>query len=92
MSAAHDLSDALTHAVTTIQNGQQSQRTDEALLETARNDRRSHRSKWRNIVGFWMLGMCNNYGYVVMLTAAFDIIKQFHPVNWLTMSCLQMAH
>lgn len=29
---------------------------------------------WRNLVAFWILGLCNNYGYVVMLTAANDII------------------
>lgn len=30
--------------------------------------------KWRNIIGFWILGLCNNYPYVIMLSAAFDII------------------
>ena len=30
--------------------------------------------KWRNIVGFWILGLCNNYPYVIMLSAAFDIL------------------
>ena len=31
-------------------------------------------TKWRNIVGFWLLGLLNNYPYVIMLSAAFDII------------------
>jgi hypothetical protein len=31
---------------------------------------------WRDLVAYWILGMCNNYGYVVMLTAAHDIIKE----------------
>jgi len=31
--------------------------------------------KWRNIVGFWILGLCNNYPYVIMLSAAFDILS-----------------
>ena len=31
-------------------------------------------SKWRNILSFWLLGFLNNYPYVVMLSAAFDII------------------
>lgn len=66
----------LETAVTTIQNRQQPT-TETAPLIAGRIE---DRSKWRNIIGFWMLGMCNNYGYVVMLTAAFDIIKQFHPV------------
>lgn len=33
-------------------------------------------TKWRNIIGFWILGLTNNYPYVVMLSAAFDIIHQ----------------
>lgn len=36
-------------------------------------------AKWRDCVGFWILGMCNNYGYVVMLSAAHDIIKSLNP-------------
>nr|XP_023648058.1 battenin isoform X2 [Paramormyrops kingsleyae] len=31
---------------------------------------------WRNIAGFWWLGLCNNFAYVVMLSAAHDILKQ----------------
>lgn len=34
--------------------------------------------KWRNTLSFWILGMCNNYGYVVMLSAAIDIINRFN--------------
>ncbi|XP_047428683.1 battenin isoform X2 [Mugil cephalus] len=30
---------------------------------------------WRNWIGFWVLGLCNNFGYVVMLSAAHDILK-----------------
>ena len=33
-------------------------------------------TKWRNIIGFWILGLVNNYPYVVMLSAAFDIIHR----------------
>ena len=33
-------------------------------------------TKWRNIIGFWILGLCNNFPYVIMLSAAFDIIQQ----------------
>ena len=36
-------------------------------------------SGWRNLVAFWILGLCNNYGYVVMLSAAHDILAhEFH--------------
>lgn len=37
--------------------------------------------KWRNILSFWMLGLCNNYGFVVMLSAAYDIIKRFNGIS-----------
>lgn len=30
---------------------------------------------WRDLVAYWIFGLCNNFGYVVMLTAAHDIIK-----------------
>lgn len=36
-------------------------------------------NKWtkiRPLVAYWILGLCNNYGYVVMLTAAADIIGE----------------
>ncbi|XP_069840559.1 battenin isoform X2 [Dendropsophus ebraccatus] len=33
------------------------------------------RSHWRNRSAFWLLGLCNNFAYVVMLSAAHDILK-----------------
>ncbi|KAM4635504.1 battenin [Polymixia lowei] len=33
-------------------------------------------SRWRNWSGFWFLGLCNNFAYVVMLSAAHDILKK----------------
>ncbi|XP_047365002.1 battenin [Vespa velutina] len=38
-------------------------------------ERKLKRTRWRNLVAFWILGMCNNYGYVVMLSAAHDILN-----------------
>ena len=38
---------------------------------------RAGRNLWRDLTAYWMLGLCNNYGYVVMLSAAHDIISQF---------------
>lgn len=32
---------------------------------------------WRDLAAYWILGLCNNYGYVVMLSAAHDIIGRF---------------
>lgn len=31
---------------------------------------------WKNAMGFWLLGLCNNFSYVVMLSAAHDILRQ----------------
>ncbi|MBN3307081.1 CLN3 protein, partial [Amia calva] len=33
-------------------------------------------TRWRNISGFWLLGLCNNFAYVVMLSAAHDILSR----------------
>ena len=32
-------------------------------------------TRWRNIVAFWIFGLCNNFPYVIMLSAAFDILS-----------------
>lgn len=40
--------------------------------------------RWRDLTAYWVLGLCNNYGYVVMLSAAHDIISRLDgpmPVN-----------
>ncbi|KAK0058494.1 battenin [Biomphalaria pfeifferi] len=31
---------------------------------------------YRNLVAFWLFGLCNNFAYVVMLSAAHDILKE----------------
>lgn len=36
---------------------------------------RSQPASKRDLISFWIFGLCNNYGYVVMLTAAMDIIN-----------------
>ena len=33
---------------------------------------------YRNLVVFWIIGLCNNFSYVVMLSAAFDILQKQH--------------
>ncbi|TNN65045.1 Battenin [Liparis tanakae] len=38
-------------------------------------------SLWRNWSGFWLLGLCNNFAYVVMLSAAHDILKTQQSQN-----------
>ncbi|KAJ8347348.1 hypothetical protein SKAU_G00287490 [Synaphobranchus kaupii] len=45
---------------------------------------RGRDSFWRNLSGFWLLGLCNNFAYVVMLSAAHDILKQQETHNTTT--------
>ncbi|XP_067172873.1 battenin [Apteryx mantelli] len=33
-------------------------------------------SRWRDNAAFWILGLCNNFAYVVMLSAAHDILRR----------------
>lgn len=37
--------------------------------------------RWRDLTAYWILGLCNNYGYVVMLSAAHDIISRIDNPN-----------
>lgn len=37
--------------------------------------------RWRDLTSYWIFGLCNNYGYVVMLSAAHDIIGRIHSYN-----------
>lgn len=36
---------------------------------------------WRDLVAYWIFGLCNNFGYVVMLTAAHDILGEVSGSN-----------
>lgn len=51
--------------------------------------------RWRDLTAYWLLGLCNNYGYVVMLSAAHDIISRINTnsahdnvSNCLYMNCM----
>ncbi|CAF4393933.1 unnamed protein product, partial [Rotaria sp. Silwood2] len=51
-------------------------------FSSAGDRNRSERRKWwLEFIGFWLLGLCNNFGYVVMLSAAHDILKQEQTDN-----------
>ncbi|CAI4230137.1 unnamed protein product [Auanema sp. JU1783] len=45
----------------------------------------------RNVVAFWFFGLCNNYGYVIMLSAAEDIMddQQHKPASNATKHCFE---
>lgn len=42
---------------------------------------------WRDLVSYWIFGLCNNFGYVVMLTAAHSIIKELNG-NEVCLKCI----
>uniref|UniRef100_A0A3Q2XLZ7 Battenin n=1 Tax=Hippocampus comes TaxID=109280 RepID=A0A3Q2XLZ7_HIPCM len=44
--------------------------------------------QWRNWSGFWLLGLCNNFAYVVMLSAAQDILTKQESGNNPSLSTL----
>lgn len=44
--------------------------------------------RWRDLTAFWLLGLCNNYGYVVMLSAAHDIISRINSSHDNVSNCL----
>ncbi|XP_041812834.1 battenin isoform X2 [Chelmon rostratus] len=46
-----------------------------------RSDSNGCCTQWRNWAGFWLLGLCNNFAYVVMLSAAHDILKKQESGN-----------
>lgn len=46
-------------------------------VEKATPEDQKDKQLWRDLVAFWILGLCNNFGYVVMLSAAHDIIARF---------------
>ncbi|XP_062919104.1 battenin isoform X2 [Mobula hypostoma] len=46
--------------------------------DASTEDRRTY---WRNIIGFWILGLCNNFSYVIMLSAAHDILSTQEGAN-----------
>ncbi|CAL8305258.1 unnamed protein product [Merluccius merluccius] len=50
------------------------------------NDFEGRSSKIRNWSGFWLLGLCNNFAYVVMLSAAHDILTKQQADNSTTLN------
>lgn len=32
---------------------------------------------WRDILAYWILGLCTDFGYVVIISAAHDILHRF---------------
>lgn len=39
---------------------------------------------WRDIVAYWILGLCTEFGYVVIISASHDILHRFQvPKVWM---------
>ncbi|XP_036446224.1 battenin isoform X2 [Colossoma macropomum] len=56
--------------------------TDSVNADPARDtDTEDRVTRFRNQSGFWLLGLCNNFAYVVMLSAAHDILKRQESQN-----------
>nr|XP_046270500.1 battenin [Scatophagus argus] len=49
--------------------------------DPVRSDSNGNWTQRRNWIGFWFLGLCNNFAYVVMLSAAHDILKKQESGN-----------
>lgn len=83
----NDLSDVVSRAVSAIQQrpqtSRQAQNNDSDTISRLEPDVQQVQDdhNWRNILSFWVLGLCNNYGFVVMLSAAYDIIKRFDSIS-----------
>lgn len=69
--------------------------------QTTNNHRKSF-LQWRALIAYWILGLANNYGYVVMLSAAHDILHSLeqkdgtaphenHTISNTTRDCNQMS-
>lgn len=83
-----NLPDVLGYAVAAIHNGQRN-RVNMPYNDTdASRTHNTNQNKWRNLISFWILGLCNNYGYVVMLTAAHDIIERFNGYSVIELQIL----
>lgn len=71
--------DVSHRAVESIDNGEKAENSEHSEEQLITRDK----GVWRDLVAFWFLGLSNNYGYVVMLSAAHDIIQHFgqHEVS-----------
>jgi len=42
-------------------------------------DKAKDKAPRRDLIAFWLLGLTNNFAYVIMLSAAHDILSQHDP-------------
>lgn len=58
------------------ENGAANEKGSQSEVQVANDGKVRDPGLWRDLVAYWIFGLCNNFGYVVMLTAAHDIIKE----------------
>lgn len=51
------------------------------LVNFQRKSSGLHKASWRTLIGYWLLGLTNNFAYVIMLTAAHDILSKDFKTN-----------
>lgn len=70
--------DVVPNGVGPIDGGDKQEHSEHTEVPVVRD-----KGLWRDLIAFWFLGLSNNYGYVVMLSAAHDIIEHFgqHEVS-----------
>lgn len=54
---------------------QDSKKTDinDNEMKKSKKDTFMDKGRWRDLVAYWLLGLCNNFGFIVMLTGIYVI-------------------
>lgn len=75
----HISSEVVQHVVQTIdhENDPHTENNENAIGQSDNN----RNSKVQNIICFWMVGLCNGFGWTVMLSATYDILKRIDGVS-----------
>lgn len=51
------------------------------LVESVKNNVKDDPQIWRDLLAYWILGLCTEFGYVVIISAAHDILNRFETSN-----------
>lgn len=52
----------------------------EIPIDTENHDNDLSKTPARDLISFWILGLCTEFGYILMICAAFDILHRFDDV------------
>lgn len=77
-----NLNENISHEIVqneeTIDQDSQHAKTDENSTIQNHDD---VRNKFQNLICFWIIGLSDGFGWTVMLSATFDIIKRLNGVS-----------